>query len=131
QEVSRRTRTDDPPSPMNTTQYIRAAGSLGYSAQRAMSLAEELYTAGYITYPRTDNTVYPDDLDIEELLEGFTNHREFGEDAESLLESEEIVPTEGDEETTDHPPIHPTGELPSASELGDDEREIYELVVRR
>src|SRR5699024_10612187 len=46
QEVSRRTRTDDPPSPMNTTQYIRAAGSLGYSAQRAMSLAEELYTAG-------------------------------------------------------------------------------------
>ncbi|EMA54109.1 DNA topoisomerase I [Halococcus thailandensis] len=131
QEVSRRTRTDDPPSPMNTTQYIRAAGSLGYSAQRAMSLAEELYTAGYITYPRTDNTVYPDDLDIEELLEGFTNHREFGEDAEALLESEEIVPTEGDEETTDHPPIHPTGELPSASELGDDEREIYELVVRR
>ncbi|GAA0452932.1 DNA topoisomerase I [Halococcus dombrowskii] len=131
QEVSRRTRADDPPHPFNTTQYIRAASSLGYSAQRAMSLAEELYTAGYITYPRTDNTVYPDDLDIEELLEEFTNHREFGDDAEALLEAEELSATEGDEETTDHPPIHPTGELPSASELGDDEREIYELVVRR
>lgn len=130
EEVRRRTRTDDPPAPFNTTQYIRAAGSLGYSAGRAMSVAEELYTAGYITYPRTDNTVYPDDLDIEELLGEFTGHREFGKDAEALLEGEP-VPTEGDEETTDHPPIHPTGEIPSASELGDAEREIYELVVRR
>lgn len=130
EEVSRRTRIDDPPHPFNTTQYIRAAGSLGYSAQRAMSLAEELYTAGYITYPRTDNTVYPADLDIEDLLGEFMDHREFGDDAEALLEGEPI-PTEGDEETTDHPPIHPTGEIPSASELGDDEAAIYELVVRR
>jgi DNA topoisomerase-1 len=130
EEVRRRTRTDNPSAPFNTTQYIRAAGSLGYSAQRAMSVAEELYTAGYITYPRTDNTVYPDDLDIEELLGEFTGHREFGEDAEALLASEPTA-TEGDDETTDHPPIHPTGEIPSAAELGEDEREVYELVVRR
>ncbi len=130
EEVRRRTRTDDPPHPFNTTQYIRAAGSLGYSAGRAMSVAEELYTSGYITYPRTDNTVYPDDLDIEELLGEFTGHREFGVDAEMLLEGD-LTPTEGDEETTDHPPIHPTGEIPSATELGDAEREIYELVIRR
>jgi DNA topoisomerase-1 len=130
EEVRRRTRTDDPPAPFNTTQYIRAAGSLGYSAQRAMSLAEELYTAGYITYPRTDNRVYPDDLDVEELLGEFTDHPEFGDDADALLEGEP-TPTEGDEETTDHPPIHPTGELPSTTELGDDERAVYELVVRR
>ncbi|WP_246988623.1 DNA topoisomerase I [Halorientalis marina] len=130
-EVRRRTRTDEPPAPFNTTQFISAAGSLGHSAQRAMSLAEELYTAGYITYPRTDNTVYPDDLDPDDLLDAFTDHRTFGEDAESLLALDDIEPTEGDEETTDHPPIHPTGELPNRSELDDDEWEIYELVVRR
>ena len=130
EEVRRRTRTDDPPTPFNTTQYIRTASSLGYSAQRAMSLAETLYTAGYITYPRTDNTVYPNDLDVEELLGEFTDHPEFGDDADALLDGEP-TPTEGDEETTDHPPIHPTGELPSATELGDDERAVYELVVRR
>ncbi len=94
-----------------------------------MSLAEELYTAGYVTYPRTDNTVYPDDLDPEELLEAFVGGR-FGEDAADLLEQSEIDPTEGDEETTDHPPIHPTGEIPAPSELGEDEQEVYELVVR-
>ncbi|MGM0717002.1 MAG: DNA topoisomerase I [Halobacteriota archaeon] len=130
ESVRRRSRTDEPPNPFNTTQYISAAGSLGMSAQKAMSVAEELYTAGYITYPRTDNTVYPDDLDPEELLSAFTDHYLFGEGAESLLAAEEIEPTAGDEETTDHPPIHPTGEIPAKEDLSDDEWEVFELVVR-
>ncbi|AGB32632.1 DNA topoisomerase I [Natrinema pellirubrum DSM 15624] len=130
-DVNRRTRTDTPPEPFNTTQFIRAAGAIGYSAKRAMSIAEDLYTAGYITYPRTDNTVYPDDLDPEELLDEFTGHSTLGDSAESLLEADEITPTEGDEETTDHPPIHPTGEIPSRGDVSDDEWEIFELVVRR
>ena len=130
--VTRRTRTDTPPAPFNTTQFIRAASSLNYSAQRAMSLAEDLYTAGYITYPRTDNTVYPEDLDPEELLEAFLDDRTFGDDAEQLLDVDDpLEPTAGDEETTDHPPIHPTGERPTRSDLSEDEWEIYELVVRR
>ena len=130
-EVRRRTRTDDPPAPFNTTAFISAASSLGYSAQRAMSLAEELYTDGYLTYPRTDNTVYPDDLDPEELLGAFEGSYEFGDDAEALLAQEEIEPTRGENESTDHPPIHPTGELPDRDEIGADAWEIYELVVRR
>jgi len=127
--VRRRTRTDDPPTPFNTTAFIRAAGSLGHSAQRAMSL-EDLYTAG-CHLPPTDNTVYPEDLDPRELIEELSVASTFGKDAKSLLEQEEIEPTEGDEETTDHPPIHPTGELPSASDLSEDEWEVYELIVRR
>ncbi len=131
-DVNRRTRTDSPPTPFNTTQFIRAASAIGFSAKRAMSIAEDLYTAGYITYPRTDNTVYPDDLDPEELLEDFVGHSTLGEDAEDLLEADEIVPTEGDEETTDHPPIHPTGEIPTrGGDVTDDEWQVYELVVRR
>jgi len=130
-EVRRRTRTDAPPEPFDTTAFISAAGSLGYSAQRAMSIAEELYTAGYLTYPRTDNTVYPEDLDPDALLDSFVGSDAFGDDAESLLALEEIEPTRGDEETTDHPPIHPTGELPDRNALDDDEWELYELVVRR
>ena len=129
--VSKRTRTDSPPEPFNTTAFISAAGSLGYSAQRAMSIAEELYTAGYVTYPRTDNTVYPDDLEPDTLLDSFVGSTGFGEDARSLLELDDIEPTRGDEETTDHPPIHPTDELPARGDLSSDEWEIYELIVRR
>ncbi|ERH10849.1 MAG: DNA topoisomerase I [halophilic archaeon J07HX64] len=128
--VRRRTRTDNPPEPFSTTAFISAAGSLGYSAQRAMSVAEELYTTGYITYPRTDNTVYPDDLDPEELVESFQGSR-FDEDTAYLLNLDNLDPTAGDEETTDHPPIHPTTERPDPHELDADERELYELVVRR
>jgi len=131
-DVNRRQRTDSPPTPFNTTAFIGAAGSLGYSAQRAMSIAEDLYTAGYLTYPRTDNTVYPEDLDPEALLDEFLGHHSLGESAEALLDDDgPLDPTEGEEETTDHPPIHPTGEIPSRSELSDDEWDVYELVVRR
>ena len=128
--VRRRTQTDRPPAPFDTTAFISAAGSLGYGAQRAMSLAEELYTAGYTTYPRTDNTVYPDDLDPGALVAAFTGSA-FDTAATRLLELDELEPTRGDEATTDHPPIHPTGELPDGSELSEDEWEIYELIVRR
>jgi len=129
ESVRRHTRTDEPPAPFDTTAFIRAAGSLGYSAQRAMSVAEDLYTAGYVTYPRTDNTHYPKDLDERELLERFVDHPNYGDDARRLLEQETVEPTAGETESTDHPPIHPTGELPEG--LGDEEWELYELIVRR
>jgi DNA topoisomerase-1 len=130
-EVRRRTRTDDPPAPFDTTAFISAAGSLGYGAQRAMSIAEELYTAGYVTYPRTDNTVYPEDLAPEELLATLADTGAFGEDAATILEADAIEPTRGDTESTDHPPIHPTGEVPGRNDLSEDEWELYELIVRR
>ncbi len=130
-DLDRRHQTDTPPAPFDTTAFISAAGSLGYGAQRAMSVAEDLYTAGYITYPRTDNTVYPDDLDPEALLDTLSGHDEFAEDAMTVLEAGPLEPTAGDEESTDHPPIHPTGELPERNALGAAEWELYELVVRR
>jgi len=124
-------RTDNPPIPFDTTEFLSAAGAIGFDAKPAMSIAEDLYTDGWITYPRTDNTVYPDDLDPEALVETLGNASLFADDAEWILDQEEITATRGDTETTDHPPIHPTGELPADGELSDAEWEIYKLVVRR
>ena len=138
-DVDRSVRTDRPPAPFNTTQFIRAAGGIGYSASRAMGLAESLYTAGYITYPRTDNTVYPEDLDPMTHIEEFAEHPTFSEDVAYLNDHTPLSPTRGNKETTDHPPIYPTGEIPQPTDLADlDEDndgeahwEVYELVVRR
>ncbi|MBS3759992.1 MAG: DNA topoisomerase I, partial [Halodesulfurarchaeum sp.] len=130
ESVNRRRRTDDPPAPFATTQFIKAAGSLGFNAGRAMSLAEDLYTAGYITYPRTDNTVYPDDLEPAELLSKFEG-TPFDEAATSLLEKGALEPSRGESETTDHPPIHPTPDVPARGDLSEDEWQVYELVARR
>jgi DNA topoisomerase-1 len=124
-------RTDNPPIPFNTTEFIKAANAIGYDAKPAMSIAEDLYDDGHITYPRTDNTVYPDDLEPRALLETLSEAAPFTADAEALLDQESISPTRGETETTDHPPIHPTEDMPKKKALKEREWEIYELVVRR
>ena len=65
------------PTPFNTTSFTSAATSLGFSAAAAMRTAEDLYMAGHISYPRTDNTVYPPSLDLREALDVMA-HGDFG-----------------------------------------------------
>jgi DNA topoisomerase-1 len=130
-DVSESTRNDNPPVPFSTTEFIKAANAIGFDAKPAMSIAEDLYDNGFITYPRTDNTVYPEEMDARELLSTLALRSSFEEDAKALLENDELEATEGDSETTDHPPIHPTQDMPPSGELSDSEWRIYELVVRR
>jgi DNA topoisomerase I len=117
------------PAPFNTTSFTSAATSLGYSAATVMRIAEDLYMSGYISYPRTDNTVYPSSLDLREAL-GILAQGEFAREAGTLLAREALHPSRGDKRTTDHPPIYPTGS-PRKGQLGDREWRLYELVARR
>lgn len=119
-----------PPPPFNTTAYTKAATALGYSAARAIRLAEDLYLAGYISYPRTDNTVYPQSLDLGEILGELKKSRELEPAASMLLGRPELTPTRGKKQTTDHPPIYPVG-VPPAGELDDAHWKIWFLVARR
>jgi DNA topoisomerase-1 len=121
-------RSEKPPIPFNTTEFLRAASAIGISPSNAMRIAEFLYVNGYISYPRTDNTVYPATLETKGIIESFLN-TEFKEYAEKLL-SGKLQPTRGKKETTDHPPIHPATPV-KRSQLKDDEWKLYELVVRR
>lgn len=122
-------KSDSPPIPFSTTEFLRAASSMGFSAANAMRVAENLYINGWISYPRTDNTVYPPSLNLRDIVQQFTTGA-FGEYARKLLENDKLTPTRGKKETTDHPPIHPVGNA-KKSEIKDDEWKIYELVVRR
>jgi DNA topoisomerase-1 len=117
------------PAPFNTTSFTMAATSLGFSAAAAMRTAEDLYMSGHISYPRTDNTVYPTSLDLRESLEVMA-HGEFAREVAQLLARPTLQPSRGDKRTTDHPPIYPTGS-PRRGELGDREWRLYELVARR
>jgi DNA topoisomerase I len=129
-EVKQKSATRPPPTPFNTTGFLTAAASLGISPSRASRIAEDLYTDGYISYPRTDNTVYPRSLDLREILGYLKRVEGAGPYAEKLLASGELSPTRGKRETTDHPPIYPTG-YASKKALRDDQWKIYQLVVRR
>ncbi len=57
-----------PPAPFNTTALMSAASGVGMTPARAMRAAESLYLDGLISYPRTDNTVYPPSLDLHGSL---------------------------------------------------------------
>src|SRR5918998_4416150 len=129
-EVEQKSATRRPPTPFNTTAFLTAAANIGISPSRAARIAEDLYTDGYISYPRTDNTVYPRSLDLREVLGHLKRVEGAGPYAEKLLASGKLSPTRGKRETTDHPPIYPTG-YASRKALRDDQWKIYQLVVRR
>ena len=117
------------PAPFNTTSFTSAATSLGFSAAAAMRIAEDLYMSGHISYPRTDNTVYPNSLDLREALQIIASG-EFASEAGQLLAQPSLTPSRGNKRTTDHPPIYPTG-APLRGQLDDRHWRIYELVTRR
>ncbi len=118
-----------PPIPFSTTLFVAEATRLGMGAARVMQIAEALYTQGLISYPRTDNTVYPRGLGLRTLVEKFRDGP-FAEAAEFVLQQPSFRPTRGRTETTDHPPIYPTGVV-DPKKLRPDHATVYELVVRR
>ena len=128
-EVSSRRNSRKPPTPYNTTAFTTDASSrLGITPSRAMQIAEDLYMDGFISYPRTDNTVYPPSLNTRELVQGLVRIPEFSA-SKGLLDGD-LKATRGKKETTDHPPIYPAQAVyPGALEGA--KRRVYELVVRR
>ncbi len=118
-----------PPPPFNTTGLMSAASGAGISPARAMKAAESLYLDGLISYPRTDNTVYPSSLDLHAILRALTRHEPIAAVASDLASQARLKPTRGKKRTTDHPPIYPVG-VPGAPLSGERAR-VYDLVTRR
>jgi len=118
-----------PPAPFNTTTFLQSASALGISATKAMSIAEELYMSGVISYPRTDNTVYPPSLNIKGILQKLKNSP-FSKEANEVINNGRSRPTRGKKYTTDHPPIHPVG-VPNFGKLNNVQKTIYELICKR
>jgi DNA topoisomerase-1 len=85
---------------------------------------------GFISYPRTDNTVYPTSLPVRELIQALAQVDAFT-DAAPIAAKSELQPTRGKKETTDHPPIYPTQALDPKMLPDDGHRKVYELVARR
>ncbi|MFA7562579.1 MAG: DNA topoisomerase I [Methanoculleus sp.] len=128
-DVNEGQKIDRAPTPLDTTTFIVAASRLGFSAANAMRIAEDLYMNGYISYPRTDNTVYPKSLNLNGILDSLRGGV-FDKDVAWVQQNRRPVPTRGKKESTDHPPIHPTGTA-AREALGQDRWKVYELVVRR
>ncbi|KAI8159576.1 DNA topoisomerase 3 [Colletotrichum sp. SAR 10_70] len=119
------------PLPLTTVELQKAATRLlRMSGQQAMTIAENLYNRGFISYPRTETDRFDKGMDLKALVRKQTPHQRWGEYAEGLLNGNFSQPREGRHDDKAHPPIHPvTYAAPSV--LKPEEAQLYEYVVRR
>ena len=61
------------------------------SSDKIMSIAEKLYTKGFISYPRTETDKFPDTLDPHNFVNTQRQNNEWGAYASSLLDNNKYV----------------------------------------
>ena len=129
-DVVKKTRKGTIQTPFNTTSLQTAAAAEGLTPARTMRIAESLYMSGLISYPRVDNTVYPETLDLSEVVTMLKGVPQYSNYCDELLAAQPLKATRGKQETTDHPPLYPTG-VGDPDKLRPEEWKLYNLIARR
>jgi len=128
--ISKKIIKQNPPKPYNTTSLLADINRyFGYSPTQAMQIAESLYQAGYISYPRTSSEKLPEDIDYKKILKSLSKIQKYNKLTSFLLSKEELKPNEGKKTDPAHPAIYPTHEIPK--KLGDKQQKVYDLIVHR
>jgi DNA topoisomerase I len=131
--VETKSQTERPRAPFTTSTLQQEAGrKLGFSAARAMSVAQKLYENGHITYMRTDATFLSD-----QAITGARNQIRALYGDEYLPAEPRIYKGKVKNAQEAHEAIRPAGDtmrLPDdlAAELASsDERRLYDLIWKR
>ncbi|KAJ0403001.1 hypothetical protein ATCC90586_000529 [Pythium insidiosum] len=128
-KVKRSETTRPRPTPLNTVNMLQhASKALGMGPYTAMQVAERLYLQGYISYPRTESTSYPDSYDIRGTLAQHTANPYWGSYVQGLLHAGYQQPKKG-VDVGDHPPITPVRPA-SPSDLAGDMGRLYDFIAR-
>uniref|UniRef100_A0A7E4ZXZ2 DNA topoisomerase n=1 Tax=Panagrellus redivivus TaxID=6233 RepID=A0A7E4ZXZ2_PANRE len=129
--VERKHFAQNPPPALNTVGLLKLCSTqLGIGPKDAMQVAENLYTSGLISYPRTETTRYPDQLRVRERRRGIQENMQFTVDDDVYMDwnKAETAPRDGID-VGDHPPIMPTGK-PGRLQLHLKELRVYEIICR-
>ncbi|XP_057972478.1 DNA topoisomerase 3-alpha [Malania oleifera] len=123
-----------PPHPLNTIELEkRSSRYFRMSSEQTMKVAEELYQAGFISYPRTETDCFSARTDLHTIVQEQQGHPVWGSYAQRLLDPESGLwrnPSNGGHDDKAHPPIHPTKFFVGESRWSQDHHRLYELVVR-
>lgn len=119
------------PLPLTTVE-LQKLGSrfLRMSSQQVMTIAENLYTKGWISYPRTETDQFDRGMDLRRLIEKQQQDNRWGAFAQGLMNGGFNQPRNGRNNDKAHPPIHPVNYV-APNALEENERKVYEFVVRR
>lgn len=115
-----------------TTLQKEANSQHGFTAEHTLSIAQKLYEAKHITYPRTSSRYISDDVfaTIPSLFKNLENHSEYGEMIKLLPDSEEYSKNSvNTSKVTDHHALLITEN--HAIGLYKDEKIVYDMILRR
>ncbi|MFV0554443.1 MAG: DNA topoisomerase, partial [Mangrovibacterium sp.] len=114
-----------------TTLQKEANQRYGFSADKTLSVAQSLYEAKLISYPRTGSRYISEDVfaEMKSLIQGLACHSRFGEYAQSLAKKELNKHSVNDQKVSDHHALISTGN--EANNLAADQQQIYDLIVGR
>lgn len=107
-----------------TSLQIESYKYFGLSPAQTLAIAQKLYLAGLISYPRTSSQKLPFSLGLKRILDRLKE--EYPKFANLLTRTK---PVEGLKTDPAHPAIFPTGE--TSDKLTLQEKQLYELIVKR
>jgi len=119
----------NPPVPFDLTSLqIEAYRLFKINPKQTLEVAQELYTAAYISYPRTSSQKLPPQLNLKKIITHLAMQPDYAKLAQKVLKGG-MKPNEGKKTDPAHPAIYPTGEIPKT--LGAWQAKIYDLIVKR
>ena len=129
-KVECKDKTEEPPLLYDLTALQKDANvKYGYTAEQTLSIAQKLYEAKVITYPRTSSRYIPDDVfeEIPKLLRTLENSQQWG--ALSMTIRKPNTRSVDASKVTDHHALLITGE--KLEYPSNDDKKIYNMIVAR
>ena len=129
-QVERKQKTEEPPLLYDLTTLQKEANSrYGLTAERTLAIAQKLYEAKLITYPRTNSRYIPDDVfeTIPKLLEKLQRDEQLGSHVSHLGTLAHRSVDAG--KVTDHHALLTTGLHPIG--IYKDELTVYRMIAAR
>ena len=130
-KVERKETVQEPPLLYDLTKLQKEANTKhGFSAEKTLSLAQKLYEAKAITYPRTGSRYIPEDVfgEIPALLRAQKNNPVWAKRL-ALVGDTLSRRSVDDSKVTDHHALLPTEVKPKM--LSADEQTVYDMIVGR
>ncbi len=129
-ELKKRETEQPAPPPFDlTTLQTEAYRCFGLNPKLTLSIAQDLYTSGFISYPRTSSQQLPESIEYVDIIKQLQKNPDFKELCDLLLKNKKLHPNNGTKTDPAHPAIYPTGIKPA--KLTDLNKKIYDLIARR
>lgn len=128
--VERKSFEQNAPVPFDlTTLQTEAYRCFGISPKETLAIAQDLYTEGFISYPRTSSQQLPPAIGYKKIIDQLGEQSHYARLCQLVLDLPGLKPNNGKKTDPAHPAIYPTGISPKRLEQR--HFRIYDLVVKR